>query len=220
MRYYTKIITLSLAALLLGACNQNAEDPKTVADKYWQQLQSGNATEAAKLTTLNSRPLLSQHSERINTNTQLHNGEAKTIVNTTITTINPEDNSSNSISFETVLVLEQGKWKIDVTQSPIPPAAVVKDEELEQIAEELSESLKENMETMDEAVNHGMQLLDEALQEGSKEMSKSLLHLMDEINKTMQESVEEMKKRRQQQLQEQQKQQRSKPDPDKGEGII
>ena len=218
-------LLLLLIGFTLTACNQPADNPKTVADKYWQHLQSGNISEAEKLITISSKQTLLQHSNHITANSQLQNEEAKTIVSTTITTTNPDTNYTHTQTFDTVLVLREGLWKVDVDQTQIPPPPSAKEEELQQLADELSESMQENMESMDDAMTQGMEMLNEALEEGSKEMGDSLLHLMNELNSSMQEAVEKMKERREQQLQQQQDEQEQpqpapQPDPSRGEGMI
>jgi len=222
-------ISLATAALvLISACSQPAEDPKTVADRYWQNLQTGNDIEAEKLVSINSRKAFATHSEAIDSSTQVFNDDARTVVTTTITKIDPKTQQPYTDSFETILVLEQGKWKIDASRSIIPAAPISMHEELETLADDLSESMKENVDSLDQAMEQGLQMLDDAMQEGSKEMSESLQHLMDELNRSMQESIEKMKERREQQLQEQEQKDRLQqpktepltPDPDKGEGMI
>jgi len=220
MTNYQRPFLYLLLSFSLLACAQPAQDPKAVADKYWQHMQTGNISEAEKLVTTNSRRTLQQHASHINSNTQLNNGEATTIVSTTITTINPDSNYHHTETFNTVLVLQQGKWKVDLNNSQIPPAPSAREEEMQQLAEELSESMQENIESIDDAMNQGMQLLNEALQDGSKEMGDSLLRLMNELNNSMQESIDKMKQRREQQMQEQEQQQPPQPDPRRGEGII
>lgn len=221
------IAWLIFSSFVLIACTQPAEDPRSVADKYWSYLQTGNTVEAEKLVSVNSRRAIAEHSNRIASINQLNTGEATTTVSTTITTINPVSNYSHTETFDTVLVLQQGQWKVDANQSQIPPAPSASEEEMQQLAEELTESMQENIESIDDAMSEGMQLLNEALREGSKEMGDSLLNLMNELNSSMHESINKMKERRQQQLQEQQDQQEQpvlppqlKPDPDKGEGMI
>lgn len=217
------IALLIISAVALTACTQPAEDPKTVADKYWQHLQTGNIAEAEKLVSLNSRQVIADHQSRIANISQLDNGEASTIVSTTITTINPTNNHSHTETFNTVLVLQQGQWKVDVSQSPIPPAPSAHEEEMQKLAEDLTESMQENIESIDNAMSEGMQLLNEALREGSREMGDSLLNLMNELNSTMHESIDKMKERRNKQLEKQQDElqpEQIQPDPDKGEGII
>jgi hypothetical protein len=224
MTKYLRPLLSLLLILSLVACTQPADDPKIVADRYWQHIQTGNVDEAKKLVSTNSQRALQDHTSRINPNTQISNGATTTIVNTTITTVDPNSNYHHTETFNTVLVLQQGQWKIDLNNSQIPPAAKVKQEDMQQLAEELSESMQENIESMDEAMDQGMEMLNEALEEGSKEMGDSLLHLMNELNSSMQEAVEKMKQRRQQQMQQQDEQetpqQAPQPDQRQGEGMI
>jgi len=211
-----KTFLIVVCSLFLYACMQPAKDPKAIADKYWQHLQSGNTSEAKKLISTNSKRAFANHNNRIASITQLDNSDAKTFVSTTITTINPETQFSYTETFNTVLVLEQGEWRVDVNESQIPPALSAPEEEMQQLAEELSESMQDNIESIDEAMNQGMQLLNDALRDGSKEMGDSLLDMMNELNSRMHESIDKMKERRERQAQPPQNQ----PDPDKGEGMI
>jgi len=221
MTNFKQALILLLTGFALAACTQPADDPKTVADKYWQLMQGGNTVAAEKLVSNESRRALQEHSKRLDNNTQIGSGKATTIVTTTITTIDPDSNFRQTQTFNTVLVLQEGKWKVDASQSQIPPAPGEKEKQMKKLADELSKSMQENVESMDDAVNQGMQLLNEALQDGSKEMGNSLLHMMNELNATMKESIEKMKKRREQQQQEKQQQaDPAKPDPRQGEGMI
>ena len=222
-----RLISIVLSALALSACNQPAEDPKTVADNFWLNMQAGNTTEAEKLVSINSRHALPAQVDRMSSIAQLDNGEARTIVSTTITTINPDTDNRRTETFDTVLVLQQGQWKVDLKHTRIPPSPTAREEELQQLKQELSESMQQNMESMDDAMTQGMEMLNEALEEGSKEMGDSLLQLMNELNSTMQESIEKMKERRERQMQMQQQldeqtkpQQAPQPDPARGEGLL
>ena len=220
-----RLVSIVLSALTLSACYQANEDPKSVADNYWLNMQAGNTTEAEKLVSINSRHALPAQVNRMSSIAQLDNGEARTIVSTTITTINPDTDYRRTETFDTVLVLQQGQWKVDLNNTRIPPSPTAREEELQQLADELSESMNQNMETMDDAMTQGMEMPNEALEEGSKEMGDSLLHLMNELNESMQEAVEKMKERREQQMQQQldeqtKPQQTPQPDPRQGEGMI
>ncbi len=218
-----QLFFILLLSLTLAACIQATDDPKTVADKYWLYLKTGNTTEAKKLLTINSSHAFSEHASRINSNTQLDNTEARALVNTSITTINPATSYSHTESFNTVLVLQQGQWKIDINQTQIPPPPSAQEEQIQQLTEELSESMQENIDSIDDAMSEGMQTLNEALRDGSQEMGDSLLHLMNELNRTMQKSIDKMKERREQQMQEknpEQNKQQPQPDPRQGEGMI
>jgi len=218
----SRLLFIFVLSFTLTACNQPVEDPKSVADRYWGFLQAGNSAEAEKLISINSHQIAHEHKQRIKPNVQLKNGEAKTIVSTTITTINPDTGNSQSETFNTVLILQQGKWKIDIGQSQIPPAPIAREEEMQQLAEELSGSMQENIESIDETMSEGMHLLKEAMRDGSKEMGDSMIHLLNELNSSMQKSIDKMKQRREQQTQEPPQQQppQTQPDPSQGEGII
>jgi len=214
----TIIFLFIASALLLSACTQPAENPKTIADQYWQHIQSGNTVEAEKLISANSPQEYNENNHRKTAIEQFSNSDAITIVSTTITTINPHSNFRQTRTFDTYLVLQQGRWKIDANRTQMPPALNATEEELQQLTEELSDSMQDSIETIDEAMDHSMQILNEALREGSKDMGDSLLHLMNELNNSMRDSIEKMKERQQQQLQKEP--QPDQPDPDKGEGMI
>lgn len=193
------LLTLLLISFTLTACVPTTESPKKIADKYWQFIQTGNTTEAEKLVSANSLQNNSDNHHKINIE-QFSNDEAITIVTTIITTINPRTSLKQTRTLDTVLVLEQGQWKIDTQKTTIPPATSATEEELKKLAEDLSESMQDNIESIDEAMNQGMQLLDEALRDGSKEMGNSLLELMNELNNSMHNSIDKMKQRRDEEL--------------------
>ncbi|MBE9568859.1 MAG: hypothetical protein IMF14_09190 [Proteobacteria bacterium] len=215
------ILTL-LASLALAACSQPADDPEAAAKKYWLYLQNGNIKEAEKLITIDSKQAFTGHMNRVTPRTRINTSAARTTVDTTITSTNTDASFKHSETFKTTLVLEQGQWKIDITQTPIPPAPTAREEQMQQMADELSDTMQDNIESIDDAMNQGVKLFNEAMQEGSKEMSDSLLKLMNELNRSMKDSIETMKQRRleHQQQQEQQPQQRPEIDPGKGEGMI
>lgn len=211
-----------LFSLLLTACAQPVENPKTIADKYWQHLQSGNLIEAEKLITTNSQQALQQHKQRLTTNAGISNSSATTTVTTTITTIDPNTNYQYEETFSTVLVLQQGQWKVDASLTTIPPEASTQEKEIQQLTDNFSQSMQENIESLDKAMNQGMQMLNETLRDSSQEMGGTLLQLMNKLNSTMQKSIEKMEQRREQQQQQQQNQPPTKPAPDtqSGEGMI
>ena len=215
------VLILILSSFSLFACSQAAEDPKALADHYWRHIQNGNTVEAERLISLNSRYAFSESKDRlVQTHiTQLTNNDAVTTVKTTMTTTDPASGLSHTQTFDTVLVLHKGRWRVDVNHSQLPLTSAEKEEQLEQLAEELSDSMQENIESIDETMTQGMQMLNEALHEGSKEMGDSLLHLMNELNSAMQDSIDKIKQRRQQQSNEQQKQQKQ-VDPGNDEGRI
>lgn len=214
------ILILLLLTILLSACLPSADDPKTVTDKYWQQLQNNNLKEAEKFVMQTNQQAMQTHKNHITSDSQLQSQPAKSIVSTTITTTNPTTGQVHRQSFDTVLVLVDGQWKINLSETEIPPPPSARQEELEELAEKLNQSMQKNMESLDEAIDQGMDAFNEAFKDGSKEMGDSLLHMMNELNRSMKESIERLKQRRQQQLNDQQQNQLQQPDPSKGEGRI
>jgi len=213
-RQYSFLLLL-IISYALSACTPTENDPATVADQYWQLLQSGDTVKAKQLLSTSGQQAIAVHSNRINKNTHINSSKARTTVQTTITTTNPVSGYRHTESFDTVLVLEQGQWKVDASQTHIPPEPSAQEQRAEQLADDLSQSMKKNIDSIDNAMSEGMQLLNDAFKNGSKEMNESLLHLMDKLNNTMQESIDKMKQRRQQQQNKQ-----NPPNPDKGEGMI
>lgn len=219
MYKFIRPFSVIIASVTLFACSMEAEDPKKVADRYWQYLQNGNTVEAERLVSLNSRYTFSEKNDFPPSIKQLNNGEAITTVRTTITTVDPDSKESYTQSFDTVLVLEQGQWKIDVNRTQLPLTQAEKEEQLQKLTRELSDSVQQNIETLDEAMTEGIEMLNDTFHEGSREMSDSLLRLMNDLNSSMRDSIDRMKQRRQQELEEQQQQEIQK-NQDNGEGMI
>jgi hypothetical protein len=204
----TLFITFSLTA-----CMEKSDSPKQVAQKYWDALKAGDHATARKLVSKDSQQnfetYLAQPSEQ---KTAIDKITLGTEVATVTTVISPKDTTpDNSHTLETVLILENGQWKIDASQTQLPAPAITSEEELEKLAKQLSESMQENIDSMDDALTEGMEMLDEALREGSHEMGESLLKGMNEMNEALRESIDRMKERR---LEDQS------IDEDTGEGMI
>jgi DNA anti-recombination protein RmuC len=213
-----KILLLAIAsALFLSACIEKTDSPRQVSEKYWQALKDGDHETARKLVSRNSQNDLDAYLE-LNTDQRLPLGEINLgTEQTTVTTIIHPLDSSTGIQheLETVLVFEDGQWRIDAERTQPPAVIKTDDEELDKLAQQLSESMQENLDTMDDAVNEGVQMLNETLEDGSKEMGESLLRLMNDLNDSMRESIDKMKQRR-----DKQKKEQIQPDPEQGEGMI
>lgn len=198
-----RLITLVPLMFTLTACMQQADNPRDVASQYWQAMQAGDSESARKLVSRTSQAdfdsyLAIPDAEK----TPIGEINLGTEQTTVVTILHPKGASPEDFStFDTVLVLEDGAWKIDVTRTAVPRPAP-SDRELEALGDQLSESMEENIESMEEAMKEGMQMLNEALREGSRDMGESMLKGMEEMNRALRESIEEMQKRREQQLEE------------------
>ncbi len=190
------------------------DSPRDVASQYWQALKNGDTESARNLVSKNSQQdfdnYLEQPADEKTPIGEIKLGSEQTTV---VTIIYPEGNTPDDYSaFDTTLVMEDGKWKIDATQTVIPRPAP-SERELDELADQLSESVQENIDSIEEAMNEGMKMLDEALREGSRDMGESMLKGMEEMNRALRESVDQMQKRREEQ------QPKPKKD-DEGEGLI
>jgi Tfp pilus assembly protein PilW len=206
------IATLLATALLLAACNQ--QDPKSVAQRYWQALVDGDSEAAAKMATQASQPLFEQHVQALNAPDPLKQvaiDESRTIV---VTVLNPDAGHPQADHpFNTVMVLEDGQWKVDLTQTRLPPPPTDVERRLKELSDTLSSSTEKNLESVEELVNEGMKLLDESLEQGSRDLGKTFREAMEKMQKQMRESIETMKKRREEM-------QQSPAGKDSGEGAI
>jgi hypothetical protein len=209
-----KKLLIPLLPIFISACMHQANSPREVAHQYWQALKNGDTETARELVSTSSQPdfdaYLAKPADEKTPIGEINLGAEQTTV---VTLIYPEGNSPDDYSaFDTTLVLEDGKWKIDATQTVIP-RPLPSERELEELADQLSESMEENIESIEDAMKEGMKLLDEALREGSRDMGESMLKGMEQMNRALQESVEEMRKRREEQ--------QTKPKHnDEGEGLI
>lgn len=197
--------TLSIAFLAcfgLSACQQYTDSPSQVAEKYWHALKSGDFTSAKGLVTKETRTNIDNYfalpdDKKIALDSiKLSNEMA--IVHTTITnhpaTTNQSQNS-NQINFDTILILEDGEWKIDAARTHLP---TLKQANKPSNGNQLSDALQKNLDSMDEAIEQGSDMLNNFLQQGSKEMSDSLLKGMNEMNKSLRDAIDKMKQRRNQ----------------------
>jgi hypothetical protein len=206
-----KILVTLVPLLALTGCLQAAEDPREVASQYWQALKNGDTETARSLVSNNSRQAFDSYvAAPADTKTDIGEINLGTEETTVITIVYPEGGAPDDFdTFDTVMVIEDGKWKVDAERTIIPRPAP-SDRELEELKDQLSESMEENLESVEEAMNEGLMLLDEALREGSKDMGESMLKGMEEMNRALRESIEEMQKHRQEQQ----------PSDPEGEGLI
>lgn len=217
-----KSLSVLALVLLLSACLERADTPKQVAQKYWHALQKGDHATVRQYASKASQENLNNYlALPPDQKTIVHEVTIDTEHAAVNTTINPNAIApDNKHTIETILVLEDGQWKVDASRTQLPPPESQTELELEELADQLSESMKENIESMDGALSEGMEMLNNALRDGSKDMGESMLKLMKELNESMKESVEQMKQRNQQQQTPPPNDSPMQPDPNQGEGVI
>lgn len=218
-----KLLSALAITFLVSACIEATDTPKQVAQKYWDALQKGDhitvRQHASKASQEDLDHYLALPPDQRTTTHEVILGFEYTVVDTII---NPNASPTDEQhTIETMLVLEDGKWKVDASRTQIPPPRISTEKELGELADQLSESMKDNIDSMDDALTEGMEMLNEALRDGSKEMGESMLKLMQELNESMKNSVDQMKQRNQQQNTDQLPDtQPTPPDPNLGEGVI
>jgi hypothetical protein len=185
----------TLLLLLLSACSQ-ASDPKDVADKYWQALRSGDIETARSLVSTDSRQAFRtfvDSKENLNAVGEVELGAQITRV---VTVLYPVQAPDDYRAFDTLLVLENGEWKIDAEHTLVPPSGTASTSDADQSTEQLSQSMRDNIDSMEKSMKENLQMLHETVREGSREMGESLLKGMQELNQSMHDAIEQMRERR------------------------
>ncbi len=179
-----------------------ADDPRTVAEQYWQSLKNGDTIIARTMVSKSTQQAYDDYltlppDERIAIG-EISLGAEQTTINTMLypDSTNKEDHRA----FDTVLVMEDGQWKIDASQTYMP-RPTPSDRELNELANELTESMQDNIDSIEEAMKEGLNMMDKALREGSRDLGESMLKGMEEMNRALQESINNLQQRREQQEQ-------------------
>jgi len=192
-----KLLALPLL-LSLSACLE-AQNPKDIAQQYWQALADGDTEAARQYVSQDSRRDFDRFLQNRTQGDAIRQVELGTLNTSVETTINPDPQQAGlDRPFDTYLVLEQGKWKIDMQRTRVPPAPGELEKQLGELTQQLNQSLRQNASEMEQVFGESMQLLDELLTQGSQEMSRSLLQGMEKFREAMRESVEAMKQKREQ----------------------
>lgn len=189
------LISSIFAIITLTACQSTANSPKQVAEQYWQALQKGDTETARKLVSQDTQQSLENFlalpaTERNSFNT-VSLGTEQSSVATIIGT--PDADTNNQQQFNTVLIMENGSWKINASHTLEAAADVIINKP------DQEDSLQQKLDSMDKALEEGTDILNEFMQEGSKEMSESLLKGMNKMNESLRDAIEKMKRRREQQ---------------------
>lgn len=202
---YSAFISL-LAVISLSACQPNTESPSQVTKEYWQALKNNDLTSASELVSENSQRHLSRYFELPNEEKipldEIYVGAEYATVTTIIS---PESSAAEAVpdqgqrdiptmTFETILTLEDGRWKVDAARTQNP---VLQDESSQ-------DAPSSDLDTapLNEALQESAEMLNQFMREGSREMSETFLEGMNKMNETLQEAIDRMKQRREQQEQE------------------
>ncbi len=190
---------IAIASLLtLSACMQ-AQDPKQVAEQYWQAIKAGDIATARTLVSSDSQQAFDDYQQLPADKKLPLDAVAVTTSSAHVTTV--MNSGEISKQFDTILVLQNGQWVIDARQTRIPQPDVSLQQHFDELGNQLGDSLENNMSGMEKSLDEGLQLLNEFMQEGTRDMGKTLDKGLQEMNEKMRAAIEKLKQRREQQLQ-------------------
>jgi len=188
-------IPFAFLLLALSACSQ-AENPKDIADKYWQALRTGDIETARGLVSSDSRQAFRTFVESPENLAAVGEVELGAQTTRVVTVLYPTRAPDDYRAFDTLLVLENGKWKIDAEHTQVPPTGAAGASDTDPSAEQLSQSMRDNIDSMEKSMKENLKMLHETVREGSREMGESLLKGMQELNRSMHDAIEQMRERR------------------------
>lgn len=158
--------------LLLPLCGCESGNPEGTTTKFWQALAQGQINIAKKQATQNSQNMVTL--QDIDTHSAISTGqvtinELDAMVETTIS------RNNKPITFNTVLLKEQGSWKVDFQQTHtniamIPFEGIVKS--LENLGDSLTKELEEAVPQIEKEIESMGNELKEQLDEFGRSLKK------------------------------------------------
>ena len=185
-----KIIAV-LASILISACTQS-EDPKIIAQQYWLAMQAGDYAKARTMVAANSLVDFDEYTSM----PDIHKSslDAVTLLDSHTTVATVINSGNSSAHFDTVLVMQEGKWYIDAAATNIPPPRTALEQRLDDMAEQLSDVMDSSAAQLEE----GMDMLNDLLHSGSQELNDSVGNSIDRLNESILEAMRKLEERRQQ----------------------
>jgi hypothetical protein len=158
------IVIAFVAGLMVGSitgCGSSGDSPETVADSFWTALQNQELTLARSYATPETADMLNDANNDQDVQvtlgeTTMKDGEAH--IQTTMKADN--EGQSMDIAMTTVLVQQEGSWRVDVNKTMMSIFGGAMGEMMEQMGEamqemgeSMAEGMQESMESMGESMN-------------------------------------------------------------------
>lgn len=167
-----RALWLASMAALVTACF-GAEGPEGVADRFWAAVQDGDVETARAYAIESESSSLKLEGEHSSVESyelgESRSEDGKALVETRLTTAGEWE---LDISFETVLVEEDGEWKVDVEQTGSRMVRAVIGASTEELVKGIADTLRGAMGQVMEGVAEGMKDLGEALGEAAEDMKQ------------------------------------------------
>jgi DNA anti-recombination protein RmuC len=191
-----KIMIAIVGCLFISGCMQ-AQDPKEVAQQYWQAMQAGDYARARAMVSTSTQSSFDEYANMPDANKPVLSAvallDSQTIVPTVINTGN------TSAQFNTVLVMQNGQWVIDADKTVIPPPRSELEQRMKDMAEQLSDAMDDGAEQMEKTLGEGVELLNDVLQNSSHKLCESVGESLKQLNDSIRDAMNKLKQQRQQQ---------------------
>lgn len=182
-RFYVLAVLAAVGSLGLAGCEQvagflgsmgGAGDPKAVAQKFWEATKEGDAQKLKPLVTKSSLSLDFMNEKSAKEDGEFSLGEAKVegekaSIPTTL------KSKEGSFQLTTVLVKEEGKWKVDVQETMVSMFGGAMGEMmkgLEKMGEGFGKAMGEGLKGMEKGLEGAAKGMEEGLKEGMGEEAK------------------------------------------------
>ena len=164
MRRVASILMLVFTITLYLGCSGEPDTAMTVADKFWQALQDKDLDKARSYCTEETAESLTLNEDGSDQDVEIVFGdiEYKDEHTEIETMLQPSgDSDESSITLTTILVREDGKWKVDVSRTMMSMFGGA----VEEMVEGMSEAMEEAMEKMAEEMQKSMEQMEGSMSE-------------------------------------------------------
>lgn len=183
-----KVLFLMVGIALIAGCSKGtSNNPKDVAEKFWSASKSGDVEKAKKYATKGSSDTLTKE-DKTTQEGEYKLGEPKiegekVLIPTTLV------NEEYTVKLNTVLVLEDGKWRVDVNQTMMSMMGGAMGEMMKALGKGMGAMMK----GMGGAMGETMKDMQEGMKDFGEQMGKSMGEKMKEMGHTMEEAGKKMK---------------------------
>ena len=203
--YNFSLICLTLlSAVLISGCLES-KSPQDVARRFWDAIKAHESDNALKYSTMNSQNSIDLLDEQIHV-TEVTFGKIlidgnRTTIETTIKI--RKNDSEETIPLRTILITEEGLWKVDYKQTkstfPIHNAFSEMLDNIRDFGDEFSEKMKKSLEDLKQKIPEIEKNMNELSSVTSEKIREAWEKHMPEIRKKVDElgkALEEVLKKR------------------------
>lgn len=162
------IVTVGMTAIL--GCAQG--DPAAVAEAFWRAGQEGDIERARSYVSASSHAKMNERSAPSIDELWIGESEIDGDRATVQTRLSTSTDRSFTIEFNTIMVREEGDWKVELDDTSSEMMREIFGSTMEEMGEQLGEAMKGAVEGMAEGMAEGMQKMGEAMQDAAKDLQR------------------------------------------------